>query len=438
MNYIWISSYIADLVFIWLFFKRSAYVPQRQLKWMKPVLAVVLVTLYLNDSFIPIPNASVRVIIRALICFVWIFAAEGVPWRPAAYAAVFWTAAYTLFQNIIFGPQFVHIFSGQLDIAGSHFWSQIILSIINIAIRFVYFGILTWILPFEGIAGAEIFHIVFAVGVCVMAIYTKDTSARMRSSFADAPSHFSVYFILLHIALLLALIAFEISRRRTVERASLQIQNNTAEALLKSIEERQLSEEAVRTLRHDLKNHAVSLQLLLDNGQIDEAKEYLKSFQQAAKKPSDSFNTGNQLLDGLLRQKLSPAMKQGIDVTASVNFADGSFIDNFDLCVMMGNILDNAVEACMQLPEEAGRFISVSGGPAANYMLLEVRNSSARKAALLDGLPATSKPDKAMHGFGLRSVKRVLDRYNGTIDIEQSDDSYSITLMIPFNSGGAK
>ena len=431
MNYIWISSYIADLVFIWTFFKRSAYSPQRQFKWLKPVLAVLLILLYLNDSIIPIPYASVRVGVRAIIYFLWIFMAEGVPWRPSAYAAVFWTGAYTLFQNVVLGPQFVGIFSGQQDIAGSHFWSQIILSVINLMIRFVYYGVLTKILPFEGIAGAEIFHIFFAAIVCVMAIYTKDTSARMRSSFENAPQHFTVYFILLHIALLLVLVAFEISRRRSVERASLQIQNNTAEALMKSIEDRQLSEEAVRTLRHDLRNHAVSLQLLLENGEIEEAKEYLKNFQDAAKKPADSFSTGNKLLDGLLKQKLSPAMDQGIDVNVSIDFTEGQFIDNFDLCVMMGNILDNAVEACAQLPENVERSIRVSGGPAANYMLIEVENSSARKAALLDGLPATSKADKAMHGFGLRSVRNVLDRYNGTMDIEQTDNSYSITLMIP-------
>ncbi len=431
MNYIWISSFIADLVFIWLYFKRSAYTPQRQHKWIKPILAVLLLTLYLNDSLIHIPFGSVRVAIRAAIYFLWIFAAEGVPWRPAAYAAVFWTGAYTLFQNVFLGPYFNAVFSGQHDIVPSHLASQIIISVINILVRFVYYGILEKLLPFEGIAGAEVFHIVFAASVCAMAIYTKDTSSRMRSSFEEGPSHFAVYFILLHAALLLALIAFEISRRRSVERASLQIQNNAAEALMKSIEDRQMSEEAVRTLRHDLKNHAVSMQLLLENGELDEAKAYLRNFLDAAKKPSDSFSTGNKLLDGLLKQKLSPAMTQGIDVSTAIDFTEGSFIDNFDLCVMMGNILDNAVEACAALPEGSEKFISVSGGPTANYMLVEVKNSSARKAALLDGLPATSKADKAMHGFGLRSVKKVLERYNGSMDIEQTNDTYSITLMIP-------
>ena len=184
-------------------------------------------------------------------------------------------------------------------------------------------------------------------------------------------------------------------------------------------------------MRHDLKNHAVSMQLLLENGEVDEAKEYLRNFLDAAKKPSDSFSTGNKLLDGLLKQKLSPAMTQGIDVNTAIDFTEGSFIDNFDLCVMMGNILDNAVEACAALPEGSEKFINVSGGPTANYMLVEVKNSSARKAALLDGLPATSKADKAMHGFGLRSVKKVLERYNGSMDIEQTNDTYSITLMIP-------
>ena len=435
MNLIWVSSLIADLVFMWLFFKRSAYSPQRQHKWLKPVLALLLLSLYLNDSIITIPHASIRLIIRAVIFFLWIFAAEGVPWRPSAYAAVFWTAIYTLFQNVFFGPRFYYFFSGQQDVVVSHFWSQIIVSVINILLRAVYFGVLARLLPFEGIAGAEIFHIIFAVGVCLMTIYTKDTSARMRTSFEEGPSHFSVYFDIIHIALLLALIAFEASRRRSVEKASLQIQNNTAEALLRSIEDRQMSEDSVRTLRHDLKNHALSIQLLLEHGDVEQAKEYLKSFQDAAKKPADSFNTGNKLLDGLFAQKLIPARNDGVDVSSSLDFSEGSFIDNYDLCVMMGNILDNAVEACAALPKDADRSIRISGGPAANYILVEVSNSSARKADLLNGLPATSKRDKTMHGFGLRSVRNTLARFNGTMDIEQTENNYSITLMIPKQGG---
>jgi len=89
------------------------------------------------------------------------------------------------------------------------------------------------------------------------------------------------------------------------------------------------------------------------------------------------------------------------------------------------------VEACDALPEGSHRYIKISGGPAANYMNIEVENASARKAHLLDGLPATSKADKAMHGFGLRSVKAVVERYNGIMNIEQNDSSYSISLMIP-------
>ncbi|MBO4861408.1 MAG: GHKL domain-containing protein [Firmicutes bacterium] len=431
MNFSWISSYIADVLFMWRFFKRSAYTPQRQNKWLKPILSVLLVVLYLNDSFFNIPSASIRICLRAVIYFVWIFAAEGVPARPAVYAAVFWTGAFTMLQNILFGPVFYEFFSGQMNIIGSRLMSQIALSVINIAIRYVYFGILAKLLPFEGIAGAQLSHIIFAAGICALAVYTKDTGARMRQSFSEGSPHFTVYFILLHVAMLLALVIFEYSRRRDVERASLQIQNNTTKALMQSIQDRQMSEDAVRTLRHDLKNHAISLQLLLEHGETDKAMEYLENFRNAAKNPVSGFETGSQLLDGLLRQKLSNAEDQGIDVDCTLDFTEGSFIDNFDLCVIMGNILDNAVEACCALPEGAARYIKISGGPMANYMNIEVENSSARKAQLLGGLPATSKADKALHGFGLRSVKSVLERYDGIMDIEQTDGSYSISLMIP-------
>jgi sensor histidine kinase regulating citrate/malate metabolism len=89
------------------------------------------------------------------------------------------------------------------------------------------------------------------------------------------------------------------------------------------------------------------------------------------------------------------------------------------------------VDARTALPEGSKRYITLRGGPAANSVNIEVENSSARKSHLLDGLPATSKADKAMHGFGLRSVRSVVERYNGVMNIEQNDSSYSISLMIP-------
>ena len=221
-----------------------------------------------------IPYASLRIGLRAIIYLLWIYAAEGVPLRPAVYAAIFWAGVYTILQNVFFGPFFNAWFSGQTDIInGSRLLSQLVLSLINLAVRFAYFGAISKLLPFEGIAGAQLPHIIFAAGICALSVYTKDTSARMSRSFEDGPSLFSVYFVLLHLAMLLALVIFEYSRRRDVERALLQIQNNTTKALIQSIQDRQMSEDAVRTLRHDLKNHAISLQLLLEHGEIQKAME---------------------------------------------------------------------------------------------------------------------------------------------------------------------
>ena len=434
MNYIWVSSFIMDMVITWVFFRRSDFTMGKRRNWLKVILCLALLPLYVN-TLIPM-NATLRVAYRIVICFIWAWLAEGIPVKGALYTSIFWVAVYTAFQNIFFGPFLAEFVTGRIDIFASRFWSQLIVSIINIILRFIFFAIIMKLLPFAGLIGANYSSIAFMVLINIILTYSK-TAVLTASSFEEVAPRTSVFFILLQLALLLALLAFEFSRRRTVEAANLDIRNAEAQALLESIRGRTQSEEAIRSLRHDLKNHAISMQLLLDQGDTDGVKEYLDSFLEAAKNPTESYNTGSDLLDGLLKQKLSPAKDSGINVTCSLDFRNAAnTIDNFDLCVMMGNILDNAVEACMAQPSEQTRYIKVSGGPAANCQLIKVENSvnpknSTSGAPGPSGLPFTTKADKTLHGFGLRNVKAVLERYGGSMTITQENSSYSISMLIP-------
>ena len=445
MNYIWISSFIADVILVWLYFRHSDFTPGKHRTWLKVVLAVLLIPLYYNSMFTSL-GAAVRVIWRAAIYFVWVWLGEEIPWKGSVYSALFYTAVYTAFQNVFFGPFLADLALGHIDILGSHILSQIVISLLNIVLRFVYFAVIGRLLPFSGMIGTNISGIIFAILINIVLTYSKTAVVSRETAFGNAGDRSSSYFILLQLALLLALIAFEVSRRRTIQAASLDVKNTEARALLETVQGRQKSEDAIRSLRHDLKNHAISMQLLLDKGDTESVKNYLDSFLEAAKNPAESYHTGSDLLDRLLKQKLGPAKDAGIDVSCTLDFRNAAEkINNFDLCVLMGNVLDNAVEACLQQPADTARYIKVTGGPAANCQLIRIENSSVMKNGTAQsgttqpseyavtnngGLPVTTKADKNLHGFGLRNVKAVLDRYDGSMTIEQANGSYSISMLI--------
>ena len=235
----------------------------------------------------------------------------------------------------------------------------------------------------------------------------------------------------MHVAILLVLITAELVRRKTTENASLSVQSMAAEALLESIQERRDSEESIRSLRHDLKNHVISMQLLLEQGDTTALAAYLNTLRDETAAPVTGFQTGNELLDGLLRRKLSPIKEQNIRIEVSLDFYAGSFMEPFDLCVLMGNILDNAVEACLRMDPMRERFIRLSGGKTANCLLIRLENSYDGENIPNGGILPTSKTDKRLHGFGLRNVRRVVDHYHGTMTISVEDGCFAISLLLP-------
>lgn len=437
MNVIGLFSFLPDTLFALLYFRRRTYAPNKQRPWLKVLLLLAPLSLYLyQDADFPFPlplhSAVLRTLVRAALYFALLHFSEGVPFEVSAYGALFWTAAYSIFQNVFTGPYLGAFFVEQVPLLPSPLWNAVLLSAVALVSRILYFGGLALIIPFSGIAAGDGPSIVFAAAVCAVEVYTKMTGMDFVSEFASAPPAFFIDYILLHVILLLLLVTYEYSRRHTLEATVLQLQNTATQALLENIRSRQQNEESIRTLRHDLKNHAITLRLLLEQGDTQEAMRYLDAFQALASAPAGTYRTGNDLLDGLLRQKLSPALEQGIQVRVALDFRAGGFIDPLDLCVLLGNTLDNAVEACQKVAPSDGRFIEVSGGLSANCLLIRVKNPCAKGGLpLSEGLPATTKVNKALHGFGLRSVKRVLEHYHGTLTITTGEDHFISTMLIP-------
>lgn len=178
----------------------------------------------------------------------------------------------------------------------------------------------------------------------------------------------------------------------------------------------------IRKFRHDYKNHMMSLELLLGDGRFDEAQEYVTKLNSLSEVNIKNFFTGNTLADAILSVKLSDAIRKGVDITF-----EGSIpaygIENYDLSVILGNALDNAIRECEKF---SSCEINVFSKRAGDFLVLKITNPVKENVPIVNNTVATTKMDTENHGFGIAQIKSVAKKYNGTVNIECVGEIFTI------------
>lgn len=193
-------------------------------------------------------------------------------------------------------------------------------------------------------------------------------------------------------------------------------------------EDRERTYAEIRRFKHDYINHINCIRSLLKAERYDEVSEYLGSITDMLPSGNLLFNTGNFISDAILSDKQNSVKRENI----SIQF-DGiipSSINNADLCIILGNAVDNAIEASRELDGE--KMISVYGGFSHSYFILTVTNPTNNVTNNSGFIPITTKQDKSEHGFGLMNIKSVVDKYDGCMKIENNENQF--TLNLTFNS----
>jgi sensor histidine kinase regulating citrate/malate metabolism len=156
-----------------------------------------------------------------------------------------------------------------------------------------------------------------------------------------------------------------------------------------------------------MKNHLLLLQSR-ESGS-DENDRMIESLQQQIEGYENYYHTGNGYLDVILRDKLQTAKENDIDMSVAVNFEDGSFMEPLDISAIFGNAIDNAIEASQKLPASE-RLITVKARRVRDMLPIIIENSVATG---INESGRTSKPDKLLHGFGLKSINEAVEKYRG-------------------------
>lgn len=208
---------------------------------------------------------------------------------------------------------------------------------------------------------------------------------------------------------------------RYQEQAEQQMQ-----AQLKHMDEIILRQNELRAFRHDINNQLTALSGYLDAGDLAGSRQYLAGISDHFKSASLAINTGNNALDAILSAKRALAENHGIRFTSKLRVQENLPIAPEDLCIIFGNALDNAIEACDRLPADAERAISLHLLQDAHTLTCIVTNTapSRRSASFV-----TSKTDKAQHGFGLNNIREALDKYGVTPEITWEDGRFTLAFV---------
>ncbi|MDD3174195.1 MAG: GHKL domain-containing protein [Herbinix sp.] len=184
----------------------------------------------------------------------------------------------------------------------------------------------------------------------------------------------------------------------------------------------------LRILRHDMNNHIGLIKTLVYSQKYDELEEYINQIYEDVEVANDLVITGNQTLSVLLNAKKSLAKEKDIEFTSIIATQEIS-MQNKDICSLLGNILDNAIEAAEKSGEK--KYIQLMIQNTQKGCVISCENSFGVKPVMKKGRFITNKDNALIHGIGTENIKDIVSKYNGEIMFDFDDDIFNVRVVMP-------
>jgi len=218
---------------------------------------------------------------------------------------------------------------------------------------------------------------------------------------------------------------FDLIFGRAIDR---RISAYQSELITKHCDEVQNIYKQMRGWRHDYHNHIQAMLALTDSP--EEMKSYLWTLNADLTQVDTVLKTGNVMVDAILNSKLSLIKAKKIAVNAKAVVPPELKISEIDLCVIIGNLLDNAMEACLRQSEESERFIRIYIGILKKQLYISVTNSVGGEVKKSGRFYLSTKNSES-HGFGLMRVDRIAAKYDGYVNRQNEPGVFATEVMLP-------
>lgn len=183
---------------------------------------------------------------------------------------------------------------------------------------------------------------------------------------------------------------------------------------------------SLKSERHDFNNHLSVINGLLESGETDKAKSYAAQLVKDAAEYQNIVNVPYPAVRALLNHKLSAARDSGIELRLDVGLPEGLKLNEFDLTAILGNLLDNAAEACAGLTKTSP-YINFTLKFQPDYLVVRIANPFIPPP---EGKRGTTKTNPENHGFGLKNVEYLVDRHNGLMEIKKEDGIFEVDIAL--------
>ena len=183
----------------------------------------------------------------------------------------------------------------------------------------------------------------------------------------------------------------------------------------------------MRGYKHDFHHHLQMLKGQLEAGEVDRALAYIEQLDNQLMNVDTLLKTGNISLDAILSAKIAQAKVENIAVTVKANVPDALTISDLELSIIIGNLLDNAIEACRTVTGE--RFIRIFISMKGTMLYFSMLNAAGAKKKKTGSLFATHKDD--VHGFGLRRAEAILEEHGGWVKYNSEDGAFASEFLVP-------
>lgn len=209
-----------------------------------------------------------------------------------------------------------------------------------------------------------------------------------------------------------------------------RIERFQSELIEKQVREIQNMYKQVRGWRHDYRNHIQNMKIQLAEKNYDKLDSYLSELSEDLNTVDTVIKTGNVMADAILNSKLQSAEKLNVSLNVKANIPEKITVSDVELCAVMGNLLDNAIEACSAIPEKE-RFIRVYIGQLKEQFYISVQNS-AGTVRKQNGKYISIKDGE--HGYGLFRIDRVAKKYGGYVNRQNEDGVFATEIMLPLSA----
>jgi sensor histidine kinase regulating citrate/malate metabolism len=187
-------------------------------------------------------------------------------------------------------------------------------------------------------------------------------------------------------------------------------------------------EEDTKKFRHDIRNHIICIEELLETGKPEDAKNYIQDIHHNLDKIASIYDTGNDIINAILNYYVNKGKEEHVNIHVKGRILQELNIPMMHLSTIVSNLMSNAYEAAIKINSDLDKDIYVEIRSGSKYLEFIIKNPTVTDRVRLDEKMLTSKPDKRNHGFGIQNTKEILSKYEG--ELQYKDDLDSVTACV--------